>query len=100
MTTHALIKIAMTAVLSNNPPPGSALHSPDAMDELVISASAFAANTSLQTVAATVAAQNLCIIFGYDLNDNRTAQSNQTTSSAGAVWGSSTFPCFLWSSGT
>jgi hypothetical protein len=100
MPTHALIKIAMATALSNSPTPGSALHGPAAMDELVISTSAFAANTSLQTVAAAVAAQNLCIIFGYDLNDNRTGQSNQTTPSAGAVWGSSTFPCFLWSSGT
>jgi hypothetical protein len=41
---------------------------------------------------------NLCITYTYDLNGNRTAQSNVTYGSPGAVWGSAVYACFDWTS--
>lgn len=39
---------------------------------------------------------NLCIVYDYDANGNRTSQSSFTFGSPGTVWGSGTFGCFNW----
>jgi len=42
------------------------------------------------------AAPNMCLSFTYDKNGNRLTQTTAGVN-AQAVWGSSTYPCFVWS---
>ena len=42
------------------------------------------------------AAPNMCLSFTYDKNGNRLTQTTAGLN-AQAVWGSSTYPCFVWS---
>jgi hypothetical protein len=41
---------------------------------------------------------NLCITYSYDLNGNRTAQTNATYGTPGTTWGSAVYACFDWTS--
>jgi hypothetical protein len=41
---------------------------------------------------------NLCITYAYDINGNRTAQTNVTYGTPGATWGSAVYACFNWTS--
>jgi hypothetical protein len=37
-----------------------------------------------------------CVLLSYDANGNRLAQAVTTISTTGAMWGASSFGCFIW----
>lgn len=41
--------------------------------------------------------QNLCMSYAYDTNGNRTTQTSGNVTTTGPVWGTSVYPCFIWS---
>ena len=51
---------------------------------------------ALLTPIVLVGTGSACVLMTYDLNGNRTAQSVVTLGSTGAMWGSSSFGCFIW----
>ena len=44
-----------------------------------------------------ITAGSACILYSYDTNGNRTAQSVTTIGAGTTQWGSGTYGCFLWS---
>ena len=44
-----------------------------------------------------ITAGSSCILYSYDTNGNRTAQTVTTIGGGQAQWGSGTYGCFLWS---
>jgi len=97
MPAHAIITMAVSAALAGSPATGPATRSSPALDPAPVSASHLATAAALNALTQTLASQNLCVAFSYDLNGNRTSQSSQAPVATGAKWGDSTFPCFFWS---
>jgi hypothetical protein len=44
----------------------------------------------------TPVTQNTCISFSYDQNGNRMTQTTSNTTATAPTWGSSIYPCFVW----
>ena len=56
------------------------------------------AGDSVSTLSMTsLGAPNLCLVFTYDANGNRTSQQAATTPTVPAKWGDHIYPCFTWS---
>ena len=79
-----------------------------AVVSLFASGWADAASTSLTytydylgRVATALYDNDTCIVYGYDANGNRTAQTNTTTASPETpTWGTGAWGCTLWTSGS
>lgn len=41
--------------------------------------------------------QNMCISYAYDQNGNRLNQTSSGIPASAPMWGSTTYPCFVWS---
>jgi len=49
------------------------------------------------SLMAMVQAGSLCVVYTYDMNGNRTAQTNSSVGSGTTLWGSGNYGCFMWS---
>ena len=53
------------------------------------------ASSVMAALQAMLVSQNMCISYAYDKNGNRATQVNNALP-AQAVWGTSSYPCFVW----
>lgn len=96
MPAPVLVKIAASAALASIPAPGHAPGGSAALEAPTASSRNPANALTPQTLVTALAAQNLCMVFTYDANGNRTSQTSETTAASGAKWGERSFPCFVW----
>ena len=83
-------------VLPHTTSAGAALRPSRNIPTKIVNKHQAAVGPTLRDAPVAPAAPNMCLSFTYDKNGNRLTQKTAGLN-AQAVWGSSTYPCFVWS---